>query len=105
MDESLRQQEIMKGQKKRLEQVYAREVKPREKEDHAISASKARDILMWYARMDSPNKETMIKKVALLPYGCDITVEDVSVLPWICKDRMLDIPKMNKLFLQGGLSG
>ena len=102
MDESLRQMERLEDQKQRLEQVYARKIQPKEKP--VLTAEKARDILMWYARMNQPNKETMKRKVQHLPKGCDITVEDVDALPWICKDRMLDIPKMNQLFLQGGLS-
>jgi len=71
-----------------------------EKED-GLSNTRCRDLLMWYNRMKMPNKEEMKRRVAKLPDSCDITPEDVELLPWRCGDRFLDLRVMNQYFLEG----
>jgi hypothetical protein len=53
---------------------------------------------MWYARMGQPSRNDMKRRVAKLK-NCDITVEDVDELPWICNGAMLSVPRMNNLFV------
>jgi len=50
--------------------------------------------------MKCPNMQRMKARVALLPRSCDITPEDVELLPWRCKGRYLDIRVMNEYFLE-----
>ena len=71
-----------------------------EKEE-GLSDTRCRDLLMWYNRMKMPNKEEMKRRVAKLPDSCDITPEDVELLPWRCGDRFLDLRVMNQYFLEG----
>lgn len=70
-----------------------------ESEFNPLDASTARRCYMWYARLGQPTKEEMLKRVTALPYGSDITTEDVERLPWTNNDSMLNVHKMNKLFL------
>lgn len=51
---------------------------------------------MWYARMGQPNRDAMKRRVAKLT-DCDITVEDVDELPWICGGSMVSVREMNDL--------
>jgi hypothetical protein len=53
---------------------------------------------MWYARMGQPDRANMKRRVAALPQSCDITVEDVELLPWIGNGKMLSVKAMNMLF-------
>jgi hypothetical protein len=65
-----------------------------------LTDKQRRDLLMWYNRMKTPNKEDMKRRVAKLPESCDITPEDVELLPWLCKGRYLDLRVMNKYFVE-----
>ena len=51
---------------------------------------------MWYARMGQPNRDAMKRRVAKLK-DCDITVEDVDELPWMCGGAMVSVREMNDL--------
>jgi hypothetical protein len=42
----------------------------------------------------------MKRRVAKLPASCDITPEDVELLPWLCKGRYLDLKVMNQFFME-----
>ena len=54
---------------------------------------------MWYARMGQPDRENMKRRVAALPAHCNIYVEDVDLLPWICYGTVLSVKSMNELFM------
>ena len=54
---------------------------------------------MWYARMGQPDRENMKRRVAALPPHCNIYVEDVDLLPWICYGTVLSVKAMNELFM------
>ena len=54
---------------------------------------------MWYARMGQPDRENMKRRVAALPPHCNIYVEDVDLLPWICFGTVLSVKAMNELFM------
>mmetsp|Transcript_13577 Transcript_13577/g.25918 ORF Transcript_13577/g.25918 Transcript_13577/m.25918 type:complete len:1012 (+) Transcript_13577:354-3389(+) len=54
---------------------------------------------MWYARMGQPDRENMKRRVAALPAHCDMYVEDVDLLPWICYGTVLSVKAMNELFM------
>jgi hypothetical protein len=60
-----------------------------------------RKCYMWYARMGQPTRDNMKKRVAALPDSCDITPEDVDLLPWVGGGSLLNVNKMNKLLLEG----
>jgi len=54
---------------------------------------------MWYARMGQPDRENMKRRVAALPAHCNMYVEDVDLLPWICYGTVLSVKAMNELFM------
>jgi hypothetical protein len=56
---------------------------------------------MWYARLGQPNRIRMKEKVAALSDTCEITVEEVDLLPWVGGGSMLSVKEMNKLMLSG----
>jgi hypothetical protein len=56
-----------------------------------------KDCYIWYARMGTPSKKEMKRRVALLPESCGITPDDVDLLPWILGGMTLSVHKMNSL--------
>lgn len=74
--------------------------RPRRRRDEArtkeVNIEMRMKCYMWYARMGQPNRDTMKRRVAKLK-DCDITVEDVDELPWICGGAMLSVREMNNL--------
>ena len=71
-----------------------------ERQKRELTMKQKRDLLMWYNRMKTPNKERMKERVAMLPPSCDITPDDVELLPWLCKGRYLDLRVMNQYFME-----
>ena len=69
-------------------------------ETNSQLVERRRKCYMWYARLGLPNRNQMIQRVAALPDSCDISIEDVDILPWIHGGTTLDITEMNKLFLE-----
>jgi hypothetical protein len=83
-----------KGEESKEDQVQSA------KDDMEVVKAKQRKCYMWYARMGQPTRTNMKKRVAALSDSCDITVDDVDRLPWICNGTVLSVAEMNKLFLQ-----
>ncbi|CAB9501926.1 expressed unknown protein [Seminavis robusta] len=80
--------------------IKLKEQEAKDKDDKTeLTNQQGRDLLMWYNRMKTPNKEEMKRRVAKLPASCDITPEDVELLPWLCKGRFLNLKVMNQYFL------
>jgi len=96
---SLTDLDRMKARRDHWVTVKAKELEQR-KETKELTIKQKRDLLMWYNRMKCPNMQRMKARVALLPRSCDITPEDVELLPWRCKGRYLDIRVMNEYFLE-----
>lgn len=70
-----------------------------ESSSEELSGTRRRDLLMWYNRMKTPNREEMKRRVAKLPSSCDITPDDVDLLPWRCNGKYLDVRIMTKYFM------
>lgn len=105
--------EVPRHRSSSMTDIYRRRTKKKEeneknKEKADLSNQKRRDLLMWYNRMRSPTKEEMKRKVLALDESCDITIEDVEGLPWLCRGKFLDLRVMNQMFLddwQGSKKG
>jgi hypothetical protein len=63
-----------------------------------LTDDKRRKCYMWYYRLGLPNRDRMMEKVAALK-SCDITVEDVGLLPWIGGGATLSVPDTNRFLL------
>ncbi|CAB9499325.1 expressed unknown protein [Seminavis robusta] len=75
-----------------------KEEKPKQK---VLGEEARRKCFMWYARFGQPNRDLMKRKVRRLGDACDITVEDVDALPWICRGEMLPVKELNDLIING----
>jgi hypothetical protein len=81
--------------KKETKNKETREV-PLSEEEKVLMRKKC---YMWYARMGQPDRENMKRRVAALPPHCNIYVEDVDLLPWICYGTVLSVKAMTELFM------
>jgi len=55
---------------------------------------------MWYARLGQPDYKRMKTLVAGMPPSCEITEDDVDLLPWVWGGRACDVHGMNKLITE-----
>jgi hypothetical protein len=81
--------------KKETKNKETREV-PLSEEEKVLMRKKC---YMWYARMSQPDRDNMKRRVAALPPHCNIYVEDVDLLPWICYGTVLSVKAMTELFM------
>lgn len=89
----------MKARRDHYLEIKSKELEEGE-EKRELTIKQKRDLLMWYNRMKTPNRQRMKERVALLPSSCDITPDDVELLPWLCKGRYLDLRVMNQYFME-----
>jgi hypothetical protein len=81
--------------KKELLSSSSKDTAPVKLEDE----EKKKNCLMWYSRMGQPNRTNMKRRVADLDQSCNITAEDVDLLPWTGSGMMLRVKDTNKLML------
>ena len=90
--ERIRKQEEEKKRQEKAEKEAAKEIKPeplskQERLEHAYQ---------WYTRCGMPTKAKMKKRIQAID-GCEITVDDVDLLPWIIGDKMVNVAVMNRI--------
>lgn len=77
----------------------ARAISKNNTKEKVVDLELRRKCYMWYARMGCPTRDTMKRRVAKLHATCDITVEDVDELPWICGGNMLSAPALSEMII------
>jgi hypothetical protein len=55
--------------------------------------------MYWYSRLGQPDRETMKQRITKIGPDCDVTPEEVDLLPWIARGKRIHVKEMNILMV------
>ena len=88
--------EAMKGT---IDTAKNKEETSLKKKMKVLTEEERRKCYMWYDRMGRPTRDKMKQRIPLMK-DCDISLEDVDALPWMCRGTMISQSELNKLILR-----